>query len=149
MNAIVTLDRMLPSEHGVFGACVVDGGFALFSLEEEWRDNQRSISCIPAGTYDLEPTTWHKHGIRTYEIANVPDRDRILIHPGNTEEDTEGCVIVGMKLGWLRVDVDEETFSSVRKMAVLQSRVAFQKFMQEMGGRRGRIIVKWQETPSA
>ena len=61
-------------------------------------------TAIPAGTYVIEFTYSAKFGPR-YDYAagdlmptimNVPGFDRILIHSGNTAEDTAGCLIVGV-----------------------------------------------------
>lgn len=105
----------------------------LRSLEEEWRDNERGESRIPAGTYVCRRTVYHRHGFETFEITGVIGRDRILFHPGNTEEDTDGCVLLGMRAGLLEV-VDEETGERRRKMAVVESQRAFALFMEALAG---------------
>lgn len=52
------------------------------SLELPWLDNERSISCIPAGTYDCERIQHPKYG-HCWLVKNVPSRTGILIHTGN------------------------------------------------------------------
>ena len=68
-------------------------------LELAWLDNQRSISCIPEGTYEVEKYNSAKYK-NAFWIKNVPDRDAILIHKGNFATgdhiDTEGCQLPGM-----------------------------------------------------
>ena len=51
----------------------------------------------------------------------------------NTEEDTEGCILLGMKLGVLVVR-DEDSGEKRKKLAVLSSKVAFGLFMAGMVG---------------
>lgn len=68
------------------------------TCEDVWRDNQRSISCIPKGTYKVVLHNSPKHG-RCYHILDVPGRSEILIHAGNTHRDTEGCILVGLMFG--------------------------------------------------
>ena len=50
---------------------------------------------IPAGMYRI----WLRYSPRFQmllpEIAHVPNFTNILIHAGNRDEDTEGCVLVG------------------------------------------------------
>lgn len=55
---------------------------------------------IPAGTYKCEPYSGTKYK-NVYILKNVPGRTAILIHWGNTEKDTLGCILVGMEAGHL------------------------------------------------
>lgn len=77
----------------------------IWTLEDSWKGNQRSISCIPLGTYSAKPHNWENATGRKFqsvwEILNVPDRSAILIHGGNTKQDTQGCVLVGLATGTL------------------------------------------------
>ena len=141
------LERILASEHGTFGMLTVpgrSGAFTFFTLEEEWKDNEPGESCIPAGVYRVRKTIYYRHGYPTYEITGVEGRSRILFHPGNTEEDTRGCVLLGLGLGVLTVKNDEEDGGINKKLAVVKSRVAFGKFMSWMGGdEEAEIEVTW------
>jgi hypothetical protein len=107
------------------------------------RDNQRSISCIPAGEYELRRTIYNKHGYETFEVTGVPNRTRILIHPGNTEEDVMGCIAVGLKRGYLERK-DEDTGKIHSKRAILESRQAFKHFMAHLQGDNvARLVIEW------
>lgn len=142
---LVTLIRSERTRDGVFGKLHVPGYPALHTCEEEDKGNQRSISCIPAGRYPLRRTIYHKYGYPTYEVANVPGRSRILIHPGNTEEDTMGCILPGIYRGTL-LRRDENTNALVEKQAVTDSRRAFALFMEYMAGvNEAEIEVRWKE----
>lgn len=129
----VVVERFLDCDHGTFSFLHVKG-FTFFSLEPEWRENAHGVSCIPAGEYVLRRTIYNRYNYPTYEVVGIPDRERILLHPGNTEEDTEGCVLLGMTLGVLTVDRDLDTGKRNKKLAVLQSRKAFDQFMRLMDG---------------
>ena len=131
----IVIDRFLPSSHGTFGVIQL-GNFVLFTLEEEWKDNLANESCIPANTYEIRLAKYNKGGFMTYEVMDVPGRTYIKFHPGNTEEDTAGCILLGMQLGVWNVAKDEETGRRAKKLAVLKSRVAFERFMKYMGGVR-------------
>lgn len=132
--------RLMRSETGVDGTFgrLLDpaaGGLftALHTAEDDWRGNARGVSCIPAGVYVLARTIYYRHGYETFEVTDVPGRSRILIHPGNTEEDTDGCILVGMRRGMLWVpDEDDPAHPLVRKQAVVASREAFRRFMEDM-----------------
>lgn len=64
-------------------------------------------TAIPAGTYKVSMSTvspkyslkpWYFnncHGGRVPRLENVPGYAGILIHVGNTDKDTEGCILVG------------------------------------------------------
>lgn len=118
-----------------------DGTFGRFehwiSLEEEDQNNQRMISSIPPGVYVCERTWYHGGGYETFEVTDVPGRDRILFHVANTEEDLAGCIGLGLSLGVLKV-VDEDTGHMIHKLAVLRSRTAFKQFMEFFKG-----VDKW------
>ena len=104
-----------------------------YSFEEENQGNQRNISRIPEGRYRCERTWYNRGGYETFEVTNVPGRSHILIHRGNTEEDSEGCILLGKSFGALVVD-DEDTGRPTRKLAILRSREAFREFMYAMDG---------------
>ena len=64
------------------------------TLELPWRQNQRRISCIPEGEYEVVKRFSEKYGDH-FHILNVPKRDYILIHNANFVRQLKGCVAVG------------------------------------------------------
>jgi hypothetical protein len=64
------------------------------TLELADNKNQRNISCIPTGNYDVKPRTSEKYG-NHYLVENVENRDYILIHPANYYTQLKGCIAVG------------------------------------------------------
>lgn len=81
-----------------YGVLVKDGKPLCVTLEDPWNDNQRRISCIPEGEYDCIPHSTNKYP-KVWEVTKVPNRTAILIHAGNTTDDTEGCILVGKQFG--------------------------------------------------
>lgn len=85
--------------------------FLCFTIEDEHRDRKvKHHTRIPEGIYSLElrryggfharyqeryGADWHKGMI---EVKDVPGFTDILIHCGNTEKDTSGCILVGDSL---------------------------------------------------
>ena len=69
------------------------GAMAFCSVERPWIDNQPNISCIPEGTYLVEPDDTGKH--RWYSICNVPERTFIEIHTANKPSQLAGCIALG------------------------------------------------------
>ena len=119
----LTLKRIAEIEDGVFGV-ILDGKtpFAV-TLERNWVNNEKEISCIPAGSYRCVRRLYHKHGYWTFEVTGVPGRTSILIHSGNTEDDSMGCILIG------------ENFDHLKsKVAILRSKEAFYEFMDRLRG---------------
>jgi hypothetical protein len=76
---------------------VFDGIEKIFeckTLELGWHDNVQKKSCILSGTYTVLRHTSPKFG-NTFHVTNVPGRSEILIHHGNYQQDTTGCILVG------------------------------------------------------
>ena len=67
----------------------------LFTIENPWLDNKRTDSCIPTGTYICKPVNSPRFG-KTIEVTNVPNRSHILFHAGNSPDDTDGCILLGL-----------------------------------------------------
>ena len=65
------------------------------TFELPWRNNSKNTSCIPPGTYPVVRATSPRFGDVFY-IKNVPHREGILIHSGNTAKDTRGCILPGL-----------------------------------------------------
>jgi|TARA_R100000655_G_scaffold29570_1_gene59790 hypothetical protein len=91
------------------GILLIDGVFECFTLEDQVRDGEKVMSetAIPLGEYEVKfrtvggydaryqkkyGTTWHKGML---ELQDVPNFKYILIHTGNTDEHTAGCLLVG------------------------------------------------------
>lgn len=77
--------------------------FNMCTLELPWRENQRRVSCIPEGTYEVVRRESRKFG-EHFHILNVPERDFILIHSGNFHYQIQGCILVGSE--WRDIDGD-------------------------------------------
>ena len=81
--------------------------FLCYTLEDEHRASKvRGETRIPAGTYKLKLRTeggFHERYKKRFssihkgmlQVVDVPNFDYILIHIGNTDEHTAGCLLVG------------------------------------------------------
>ena len=81
--------------------------FLCYTLEDEYRDTKKYAETrIPAGKYNItlrEEGGYHaKYSKRFYDIhkgmlwvRHVPNFEYILIHCGNTDEQTAGCLLLG------------------------------------------------------
>ena len=87
------------SENSVIGELFLNGERMCDTLENPWLDNQRNISCIPEGEYKVRLRLARESASRDYLhllVQDVPNRDWILFHRGNTAKDTRGCILVGL-----------------------------------------------------
>ena len=129
-----TLKRVLLTDDGVAGVLINGSRPVCLTLEEEWKDNAKGISCIPNGDYLCQRVTTPKHGL-TYQVMDVPGRTAILIHSGNTEADTEGCILVGKEYGIVEAK-DDDSGQVEKQIAVLRSKEAFSEFMRIVGDKQ-------------
>ena len=89
------------------GLLFVDGLFECYTLEDQYQTVKvMHETCIPEGTYDIKFRTvggFHEKYKKRYgadhygmlHLQDVPNFTYILIHAGNTDEHTSGCLIVG------------------------------------------------------
>ena len=87
------------SKKSTIGELFLNGERICDTLENPWVDNQRNISCIPEGVYPVRLRLPRESGTRDYLhllVQEVPNRDWILFHRGNTAKDTSGCILVGL-----------------------------------------------------
>ena len=81
--------------------------FLCYTLEDEYRSSKvRGETRIPAGEYEIKLRTeggFHQKYTKKYgkmhkgmlHVTDVPGFEYILIHTGNTDEHTAGCLLVG------------------------------------------------------
>lgn len=79
---------------GTFGVLFVDDRPICLSLEETWLNNIPQESCIPEGMYTVRKYSGTKYK-DVWQVYGVPKRSAILIHWGNTERNTAGCILMG------------------------------------------------------
>jgi hypothetical protein len=82
------LRRHPATDGAILGDLFFDGTRECFTLERE-------DLAIPLGRYRVTITKSQRFGRMLPLVNGVPDRSGIRIHPGNTEHDTEGCILVG------------------------------------------------------
>lgn len=120
VGPIYTLKRVFHSTDRTLGVLMDRWGPFCVTLEDPWRENRRNVSCIPVGNYLCIRTQSPKFG-NTFEVKHVENRNHILFHKGNTEEDTKGCILLGESFGYLG-----------SKQAILSSGRAFQEFLLKL-----------------
>ena len=97
INLLIIRDTF--SKESTIGELFINGERICDTLENPWQDNQRNISCIPEGVYKVRLRLARESATRDYIhllVQDVPNRDWILFHRGNTAKDTSGCILVGL-----------------------------------------------------
>lgn len=100
------------------------------------RKNQVNISCIPDGEYMLKMIVSPKYG-PCYKVHDVANRTNILIHKGNTVDDTRGCIMPCASFGVLKAK-----HSSFNQVAGLSSRIAYTRMMVVLEGENHTLIIE-------
>ena len=101
------LERLWPKPTYTVGRLYVDGQLFCNTLEDKVADLNRNgvfdgtekkvpgETAIPYGTYRVFYGWSPRFGRNLPRLLNVTAFEGILIHPGNTAEDSAGCILVG------------------------------------------------------
>ncbi len=134
---VVVLNRFLSTPEATYGVMTMRDRVLCMTLEDPWLDNRRNVSCVPAGRYTVVPHTGLKYR-NVWRLENVPNRTAILIHQGNTTNDTQGCILVGQ---WISPD---QAFLNNSRNVLSTLRVMLPStFVLEIKGDQ-----QWQAPPS-
>lgn len=109
----IKVERYFFGEKATIGNFSIDGKYQCLTLEDKVRPaRERKVygeTAIPAGTYTVTlrtEGTIHAAYLKRFPdmhkgtlwIRNIPGYEYVLIHCGNTPEDTLGCILVGTSL---------------------------------------------------
>lgn len=94
------LKRVALRDTYTVGKLYVDGQYWCDTLEDRVRDltKEKKVpgqTAIPAGTYDVVVNVSPKFKRLLPRLLGVPHFEGILIHRGNTDRDSAGCILVG------------------------------------------------------
>jgi len=96
VNLLIIRDTF--TDKSTIGKLYINGELFCDTLELPYKDNQRSISSIPAGEYKVNLRPARQSATRDYLhliVKDVPNRSYILFHRGNKPSHTRGCILVG------------------------------------------------------
>ena len=121
--------RKVFSEKSTIGELHINGSYFCFTLEDKDRDLYKTqpiteiaqkklfgVTAIPYGRYDLALTYSNRFKQYMPQVLNVPAFDGIRIHSGNTDVDTNGCLIVAMQKGIDSVSDSKTAYNALLKM---------------------------------
>lgn len=107
--------------------------FEFKTLELGWHNNEKFISCIPAGRYTTTAVDSDHFGT-SISINNVPGRSLIRMHPGNYKHQIEGCVLPGHEF----IDINNDGFTDVTSSRKTMERIL--KFIPDAGM---KLTISW------
>lgn len=129
---LITVDRFLSDKDTTISKVSVDGTFVCYGLEDEHRTQKLPKETrIPAGSYEIrlrteggKHTQYQKRFPGFHQgmlwLQDVPGFEFILIHIGNKEEETDGCLLVGESYseGSMTIGQSAKAYEKVYKMVV-------------------------------
>lgn len=130
---ILRIRRFWSRDDGTFGVLEdAEKNFPLaMTCEKKWQNNERGVSCIPVGEYDVTLEDSPRFGKKMWRVQ-CSFREGILFHSANLSSELEGCIALGMQFGELN-----------GKLAVLHSKIAqdfFERYLK--GEEKFRLILE-------
>lgn len=135
------LIREKPEPDRTFGALYIRDRFICHTLEPG--DEDKKAPRVPPGFYHLTPHGWEPNsGVKYRETwalngANVSHqaehgvpRSAVLIHSGNVDDDTRGCILPGLGLGVVNGE-----------MGVTQSKAAVETLRDLIGNGQAYLTI--------
>jgi hypothetical protein len=104
---VIRFNKGVDSTNGILFDITNERKFLCYTLEDESREEKvYGETCIPEGEYCINfrrEGGYHAKYSKRFadihmgmlEVCDVPNFKYILIHCGNTDEDTAGCLLVG------------------------------------------------------
>lgn len=104
---VLRISSQSDSTNGILFDTTKGRKFLAYTLEDEYRETkEKGETRIPAGTYKIKLRKeggFHSRYTTKYgsmhkgmlHVQDVPGFEYILIHTGNTDEHTDGCLLVG------------------------------------------------------
>ena len=122
----ITLNRIAKKSKYTIGKLYIDGEYFCDTIEDADRGLTQTMTdaqikskkvygqtAIPTGTYRVIISYSNKFKRQMPLLLNVPGFLGIRIHSGNTEKDTEGCLIVGKNKVVGKVIESKPTFAPI------------------------------------
>ncbi len=125
----ITLNRIAKKSKYTIGKLYIDGEYFCDTIEDTDRGLTQTMTdaqikskkvhgqtAIPTGTYKVIISYSNKFKRQMPLLLNVPGFLGIRIHSGNTEKDTEGCLIVGKNKVVGKVIESKDTYNKLFSM---------------------------------
>jgi hypothetical protein len=115
---LITIKRLYKTDNSTIGELLIDGVWECFTLEDTERPIKiKGETAIQKGTYKVIINQSNRFKRLLPLLIDVPNFEGVRIHSGNSNHDTEGCILVGQ---------------TRNKNYIGQSRKAFDKLFKKM-----------------
>ena len=131
----IHVNRFVSDNATTLSTIKANNNFICFGLEDQYRTGQKVLgeTRIPEGIYKIKLRTiggFHSRYSKVFdnmhkgmlELVDVPNFKYVLIHMGNTHEDTAGCLLTGTTAdstnGKMRVNNSKRAYIKLYKHVV-------------------------------
>jgi len=112
----IQIKRLYKTENSTIGELTIDGKFECYTLEDKEREVKiKCETAIPKGIYKVIINQSNRFKKLLPLLLNVPNFEGVRIHPGNTNHDTEGCILVGRTMSKDFIGQSRKAFEALFK----------------------------------
>ena len=112
----ITIKRLHKTNTSTIGELLIDGIFECYTLEDVEREVKvKSETAIPKGTYKVIINQSNRFKRLLPLLLDVPNFEGVRIHSGNSNHDTEGCILVGQTRGKDYIGKSRKAFDKLFK----------------------------------
>jgi hypothetical protein len=124
---------MIRNDESTISTVWIDGKFICFGLEDPFQEEKiYGQTRIPEGEYEINVRThggFHNRYLKDPRMKNhqgmlhirdVPDFKHILIHVGNSNQDTKGCLLLGsgVSLESMKISNSVKAYNKFYKLVI-------------------------------
>lgn len=112
----IEVKRLHRTDNSTIGELTIDGKFECYTLEDKERDVKiKGETAIPKGTYKVIINQSNRFKRLLPLLIGVPNFEGVRIHAGNSNHDTEGCILVGQNRSVDYITKSRKAFDSLFK----------------------------------
>ena len=113
----IEVKRLHRTDNSTIGELTIDGKFECYTLEDKEREfvKIKGETAIPKGTYKVIINQSNRFKRLLPLLIGVPNFDGVRIHAGNSNHDTEGCILVGQNRSVDYITKSRKAFDSLFK----------------------------------
>ena len=113
----IEVKRLHRTDNSTIGELTIDGKFECYTLEDKEREfiKIKGETAIPKGTYKVIINQSNRFKRLLPLLIGVPNFEGVRIHAGNSNHDTEGCILVGQNRSVDYITKSRKAFDSLFK----------------------------------
>ena len=112
----IEVKRLHRTDNSTIGELTIDGKFECYTLEDIERNVKiKGETAIPKGTYKVIINQSNRFKRLLPLLIGVPNFEGVRIHAGNSNHDTEGCILVGQNRSVDYITKSRKAFDSLFK----------------------------------